>query len=184
LPQHSENLTEQDQESYSEETSEEVVEEIGEVSPSQPEQPPQPSDFLNESLETNLTLENVTLEEEIQEITNLTDYSINETTIQHKAVIGEPVKWEKIINIASSDGSLSIEKINSTIPSNAENITIKKLDRRTSEEDILFESNSIKEKTKNSGMFSITGGAITPIENTNLFSRFLDVIKKWFESIF
>jgi len=59
-----------------------------------------------------------------QSVTNITNVTIvNETLIQHKAVINEPVKWSKKVRLSKISSNLSVE-----IPEEAVNITVTKIE--------------------------------------------------------
>jgi hypothetical protein len=83
--------------------------------------------FINETLVENITFVNETI------ITNLTSNVTLEISTKHYNIrLGKPVRWEKKINVNSSEGK--IDNLTLELPSLAGNISVKKTNKETNEE--------------------------------------------------
>ena len=99
-----------------------------------------------------------------QEVLNNTNVTIE--TTQHEAVLGQPVKWTKVVSLEKQ------ENITLILPNDSENITVRKITESYSEQaktlqnqTSLFQEEPLPSETENQEKqettFSITGGVVS-----------------------
>jgi len=109
------------------------------------------------AIPANIT--NITIPENVTNVTiaNITNFTIN--TTQYKAVIGQPVKWKKSIQL-ENPGTVKIN-----LPKEAENITVNKIIEKTKQKESYSETQGAQKEETPSQEPPVSENITQPPEN-------------------
>src|SRR3989344_2765531 len=122
-----------------------------------------------EELPENLSIIN----ENISEIVILQEnnFTINESTIQFSAKLGQPVKWKKTLKI-DGENNKTLNSLEVTLPKTAGEVSVRKIFENESVEELKVNVKNEKIISETEPIISITGQSIKNEHKNNIFRFF------------
>src|SRR3990167_2515900 len=135
-----------------------------------------------ENLQINVTIQNISgqipenisiINENISEIVILQEnnFTINESTIQFSAKLGQPVKWKKTLKI-DGENNKTLNSLEVTLPKTAGEVSVRKIFENESVEELKVNVKNEKIISETEPIISITGQSIKNEHKNNIFRFF------------
>src|SRR3989344_9595049 len=127
---------------------------------------------ISEQISQNISLINETLQN-ISEIVIFQEnnFTINESTIQYSAKLGEPVKWKKTLKI-DGENNKTLNSLEVTLPKTAGEVSVRKIFENESVEELKVNVKNEKIISETEPIISITGQSIKNEHKNNIFRFF------------